>query len=299
MIESSYSMPPTSPSPALRILPDRRPFTTVSARVPDIGPDIDPDIDPDIVRTLLPFIALAIVLTTLAGLAWPRPAGGAQAPAGYDPQAAVERTAREHLQALSDAAGLRSVSVDVTAIPRDTLRPCARQLQVEDQDTRHLARMRFSAVCNDSAPWRLEFIVRGSIEADVVTAARDLRAGTPIAADALTTQRRELVALDAATSDATLVSGKASRRALRSGQMVNLQWLVEPLLVRHGAAVDIVARNPGIAVRVAGEALEAGRRWEVIEVRNVANGRVIRARVIAAHTVEPVGKDDTTLVSPP
>jgi len=41
-------------------------------------------------------------------------------------------------------------------------------------------------------------------------------------------------------------------------------------------------------VHVPAEALQSGRRGEVISVKNSRNGTIIRARVIAESTVEPV-----------
>jgi len=152
--------------------------------------------------------------------------------------------------------------------------------------------MRFAASCAEPA-WRAEFVVRATISAEVVTAARDLRAGEVIDATAVTLERRDLVAPAEAISDPALVVGKTSRRVLRSGQLVSRRWLVEPLLVRRGADVTILARDVGVEVRVAGEALAAGRRNEIIQVRNKTNGNVIRARVIDVDTVEPITSTDS------
>jgi flagella basal body P-ring formation protein FlgA len=80
---------------------------------------------------------------------------------------------------------------------------------------------------------------------------------------------------------------------LRSGQLINRRWLIEPVLVKRGANVTIVARNAGVSVQVAGEALAAGRRNEIVQVRNKTNGRIIRARVIGENEVEPVISTDS------
>jgi flagella basal body P-ring formation protein FlgA len=58
--------------------------------------------------------------------------------------------------------------------------------------------------------------------------------------------------------------------------------------VKRNAKVTIIARNAGVEVHVAAEALQAGKRGEVISVKNSANGNVIRARVIGPDTVEPL-----------
>ncbi len=206
-------------------------------------------------------------------------------PAGIE--AEVERAARTHLIDLVTTAGLRKPSVELTVLAREAVNPCTANAQIEPIDTRSVTRMRFEASCEDPE-WRSEFVVRAAISAEVVTAARSLRAGDVIDASSLALERREVTAPEDAISDPALVAGKTSRRALRSGQPVSRRWLIEPLLVRRGTNVAIVARNTGVEVQVAGEALAAGRRHEIIQVRNKTNGRVIRARVIDANTVEPV-----------
>jgi flagella basal body P-ring formation protein FlgA len=207
-------------------------------------------------------------------------------------EAAVERAARTHLDDLVTTAGLRESSVDLSVLPRETVNPCNADARIEAIDTRSVTRMRFAATCDDPE-WRTEFIVRAAITAKVVTAARDMRAGEVLVADALKLESRELAAPADALADPALVEGMSSRRALRRGQLIDRRWLLEPLLVARGATVTIVARNVGVTVQVAGEALAAGRRNEIVQVRNKANGRVIRARVIGGNEVEPVISTDS------
>lgn len=205
--------------------------------------------------------------------------------------AEVERIARAHLDDLVKTAGLPESSVELTVLQREAVKPCTANARIEAIDTRSVTRMRFAVFC-DNPSWRHDFIVRGSITARVVTAARDVRAGDMIPAEALKLERREVAAPEDALTDIKLVEGRATRRVLRQGQVVSRRGLIEPVLVRRGANVTIVARNTGVAVQVAGEALEAGRRDEVVRIRNKTNGSVIRARVIDENEVEPVISTD-------
>ena len=145
--------------------------------------------------------------------------------------------------------------------------------------------MRFAAICNGE---QREVIVRATIAADVLVLAHDLKAGMPIDASSLKLERRDVTATPGAVANIDDVAGKTSRRALRAGQLVDRRWLNESVLVKRNAKVTIVARNAGVEVHVAAEALQAGRRGEVISVKNVANGTVIRARVIGQDAVEPL-----------
>jgi flagellar basal body P-ring formation protein FlgA len=206
-------------------------------------------------------------------------------------QAAIEHAARAHLSAIAASAGLRKPSVDVATLPQEAVNPCIADAQIEAIDIRSVTRMRFAATCDDPAS-RTEFVVRGSMSAEVVVAATDMRAGDVIDVASLALERRDITAPTDALSDFALVAGKASRRALRAGHIVNRRWLVEPVLVKRGAKVTILARNVGVEVQVAGEALATGRRNEIVQVRNKANGGIIRGRVIGENTVEPVTSTD-------
>lgn len=145
--------------------------------------------------------------------------------------------------------------------------------------------MRFAVICNGE---KRDVVVRATIAADVVVSVQDLKAGTPIDASSLKLERRDVTATPGAAATIDDVAGKTSRRALRAGQLVDRRWLNESVLVKRNSKVTIVARNAGVEVHVAAEALQAGKRGEVISVKNSANGTVIRARVIGLDTVEPV-----------
>jgi flagella basal body P-ring formation protein FlgA len=202
-------------------------------------------------------------------------------------EARVEQAAREQVLKQAKEAGLLKPSVEITVVSRGDANPCAKEIAVEPVDTRHLTRMRFAATCDAEPAWRSEFIVRGALTADVVVTTADLKASRPIDATQVALESRDVSATAEPTSDLDQVVGKSSRRALRSGQVVDRRWLLEPILVQRGATVTIVARNAGVEVNVVGEATEAGRRDQVIAVRNKATGKIIRARVIGENSVAP------------
>jgi flagella basal body P-ring formation protein FlgA len=99
-------------------------------------------------------------------------------------QAAVERVARLHLDDLVKTAGLRESSVTLTVLPRDSVNACIADARIEAIDTRSVTRMRFAATC-DAPAWRTEIVVRATVTAKVLTAARDVRAGEVIDSSAL------------------------------------------------------------------------------------------------------------------
>lgn len=61
-----------------------------------------------------------------------------------------------------------------------------------------------------------------------------------------------------------------------------------PIVVKRGDAVVMTAREDGIEVSMAGEALDAGARGAVVRVKNSASGQVVRMRVLGAGAVQPI-----------
>lgn len=171
---------------------------------------------------------------------------------------------------------------------RDGWPPCRQPLVIEPVDTRLLARLRMAVRCPAPEGWEQTVAVRASVTARVAVAAAQVPAGRALEDADLAVERRDITTLRDAVSDPAEAVGQSSRRPLRSGDVVRSAWLAAPVLVRRGDAVRIVAQRDGITVTVAGEAQEAGARGAVVRVRNSGNGRVIRARVVDAGTVQPV-----------
>jgi flagella basal body P-ring formation protein FlgA len=205
-------------------------------------------------------------------------------------EAQIEHAAHEHLLALAGRAGLLRPDVKINVVSdgrRAATGSCPHDIEVQTLDTRSIARMRFVAICSATPGWRTEFVVRGAVSAEVVVAASAVTAGRTIGADDVLIERRDVSAIPDALSDIKQVVGKVSTRTLISRTIIGKRWLAEPLLVKRGDGVDIIARREGVEVQVKGEALEAGHHDDVVRVRNTANGRTIRARVLTEHTVEP------------
>lgn len=219
----------------------------------------------------------------LAGVA----AGTGAARAAPDGAALVERTARDLVQQQAERDGLVEPRLVLEVV--STQRPsgvCAELPTIAATDTRHVARMRFTATCA-SGNWREEYTVRGELSALVVVAATRVAANEPITEDALRMERRNLPNPREALSDPAAVVGQASRRALQPGQLVERRTLAPAVLVRRGATVRIVARNGGIVATSEGQATATGHRDDIIGVRNTSTGRLIRARVTGIDEVEP------------
>ncbi len=214
--------------------------------------------------------------------------GAAHAAPDADLATRVEATARRVLIEQATARGLVDPVAELKlATSTAPLPPCKDVPGIEALDTRTPARMRFAVVCNGADGWQREWTVRAELSARVVVAAADVPAQQPLVASDLAVERRRVTDPAEVLSTPDTAVGQASNRALRTGQALQPRWLAAPVLVRRGESVTILARSGGIEVQAAGEALEPGRLRELVRVRNTTTGKVIRARVIEAGTVEP------------
>lgn len=210
--------------------------------------------------------------------------------AGPQPEVAarVEAAAREFLMEQATLKGLVEPTFELNLVTRpQALAACKQPVVVQALDTRYLSRMQFSAHCPGTEGWPRNWVVRAEVSAKVVVAVVDVPANRPLTEADLAQERRTLSDMADALPALEAAMGQASKRSLRTGQVVQPRFLAQPLLVKRGDSVNILARNGPIEVNVAGEALEAGRRGEVLRVRNAGTGKVIRARVLDSGVVEP------------
>jgi flagella basal body P-ring formation protein FlgA len=209
----------------------------------------------------------------------------------------VEAAARQQLARWAAAIGLSEPQFSVTVLPPN--RPpaaCSQPPAVQAGDTRQPARMRFVAVCSGAGGWRSEFQVRAQVVARVAVAAADVAAGRALTDEDVLLERHDITAIADSIGDPAEAVGMSGKRALRAGEVLRKATLMAPTVVRRGEPVRIIAHREQVEVSMAGEALDAGARGDVIRVRN-ANGTVLRARVTGAATVEPASAPATA--SPP
>jgi flagella basal body P-ring formation protein FlgA len=131
--------------------------------------------------------------------------------------------------------------------------------------------------CPINAGWRLYVPVRVSRAGPVLVLTRPVAAGTPIPADALALETRDLARLPAsALDDASLAAGRIARRALAAGNPLTAADLSLPPVIRRGQPVTLVARAGGVEVRSSGRALADATPGQAVSVENAGSRRVVQ-----------------------
>lgn len=187
-------------------------------------------------------------------------------------------------------ASVHAVRVDTQAIdPRLRLASCSEALNYSmNANTQLPGRALVKVACKSTqTAWSIYVSASVSWEQDIVVAAVGLRRGQDIGVDEVRIERRRLKrpgvkyvhALDQ-------VVGKVAGRRLAANKAVDWRFLEQADLVRKGEAVQLLAKNESISVKIEGKALTSGAKGEQIRVQNPLSNRVVDALVTARGRAE-------------
>lgn len=141
--------------------------------------------------------------------------------------------------------------------------------------------------CNGTRSWSLYVPVKVSIYDRVVAAARPLTRGEVIETGDVKLVERDLAQLQSGYfSDPSEVAGMEVTRTVAMDATLTNYLIKEPLQVRRGQRVILVANSGGLEVRMAGEALSDGAAGARIKVRNLSSKRVVDGTILSATTVQ-------------
>ena len=122
---------------------------------------------------------------------------------------------------------------------------------------------------------------------EVVVASRMLPGKTLLQPGDLKKLRLETGRLpDGFLVDPVKAIGMQLQRPLRGGEILMESMLLQPIIMRRGAAVTLQVRQGEMLVSVAGEALQDGSVGQRIRVKNLLSKRIVTAKVIDEATVE-------------
>ena len=141
--------------------------------------------------------------------------------------------------------------------------------------------------CSGSKSWSLYVPVKVSIYDKVVAAARPLTRGQVVGEGDVKMVERDLAQLQSGYfSDPAEVAGMEVTRTVAMDAALTNYLVKEPLQVRRGQRVILVANSGGLEVRMTGEALADGATGARIKVRNLSSKRVIDGTVLSSSTIQ-------------
>ena len=140
--------------------------------------------------------------------------------------------------------------------------------------------------CEGVKPWSLMVQTRIEQFIDVVVAARPLGRNRTLNIDDIKLSRTDTSRLRGGYyAHLEEASGMVLSRAVKAGTVLTTVMLKPAILIKRGEKVMIRAETGSIQVRMEGQALQAGAKGEMIEVKNLSSKQVIEAEVVSPGVV--------------
>lgn len=141
--------------------------------------------------------------------------------------------------------------------------------------------------CQGTQPWTLYVPVKVSIYDTVVVATRHLSKGMLIQDQDVTLVKKDLAELRSGYyQDLSQVIGKQVARTTSMNAAITTRMMKDPLQIKRGQVVSLIAEAHGLKVQMTGKALADGASGERIQVRNLSTKKVVEGIVKSATTVQ-------------
>lgn len=220
----------------------------------------------------------ALIYTLAAALL---PAAGVQAETPYQSQDAIYDEVKNFLAAQLDTRADYEISVQALD-NRLRLPACLNGMEIFPTGSQNkIGRLAVGVRCGGETPWTIYVSALVKAYQPVVVLNRPLQRGDIIQPGYLTIEKKDVTLLHGDfISDPGQAAYKQAARPLTAGNVVSLQQLKEPMLVKRGDKVTISAGRAAFSVKMHGLAMRDGAKDEMIPVKNQSSGRIVSAKVM-------------------
>lgn len=205
---------------------------------------------------------------------------GASAPAGHEQ---IHRAVSGFLAGFFESPDAPRAEIEVNRLdPRLQVSGCSRALETTlNRQQTPAGRVTVRVDCQaPEAPWTRYIQASVQVFEPVVVATRTLRRGERLTAADIRLEERDVSLLrDTVYRDPARAEGMALRRTVTAGSPLTGQSVTEPVLIRRGDTVTLIAESGTVSIRHQGVALQDGVMGKRISVRNRRSERVIQATV--------------------
>lgn len=146
-------------------------------------------------------------------------------------------------------------------------------------DRLNLSRLRYDLRCA-SQDWETNVTIKPDIYLPVLVAKHSVERGVKLTANDLELKRHNISNLrNGFITDPDDAIGLTVKRRTRPLQPLTPSQLEQPILVKRGQQVVMIASQEGIEIRTLGEAMKNGRKGDLIQVRNLDSKKSVSAVV--------------------
>ena len=141
--------------------------------------------------------------------------------------------------------------------------------------------------CISDTPWRIFMRAQVKLFTSVVVSKHPLNRGQIIQENDIQLTRTELTGRQSAyLSSIDQAVGFEVNRRVKAGDIISVNNLSKPVLIKKGDAVTILAKNEGFQISMKGIASMAGSKGDKIKVKNIKTKKVVQGIIIDAQTVK-------------
>ncbi len=134
--------------------------------------------------------------------------------------------------------------------------------------------------CNGNTKWTIFVPVHVAVYNQVLVAAQPISKGTIIDGSLYTLAEKKMNSLTRGYyQDPQEIIGKEAKRLINGGSIISPYDLFEPMLVKKGDIIAIVAKIGNLKVSMPGISLQNGRKGELIQVKNQKSGKTIFGKI--------------------
>lgn len=203
--------------------------------------------------------------------------------------AAINQAVKNYLETTIQVNHSEKLQVTVGHLDsRLRLTACDKPLDIFQPYDNHNLQTRLMGVkCSGTQPWRIYIPVKIQLYQPIVVSAIPLTKGIALNVSDLRLEERDIAQLrQGFFSDLSQLDGKVLKQSVMAGKAIAPTMLSEPIAVKRGQLVDIMAIKDTLQVRMSGIALQKGSVGDIISVRNKSSKRVVEGEVTTKGVVQ-------------
>lgn len=200
----------------------------------------------------------------------------------------IKQTVHDHLQ---DKTSQLSIQPKIKVGHLDSrlrLITCSKPLVAFTPDGSKLkGRTTVGVRCRGDQPWSIYVPATIAIYEEIVVTTAPLMRGHIVSTTDIALEKRETGKISGQhfIYNLDLAVGKALKRPISAGKVIQASYLEMPRLIRRGQIVTILAITNGLVVRMSGKSMMDGAKGDLIQVRNPKSKRIINGTVTASGEV--------------
>lgn len=208
----------------------------------------------------------------------------------YQDHESIRQAAKDFARQLAAVSGTpENTTISIGTLDRRLrLAKCSQPLEAfRSPNTKSHGRTTVGVRCNGEKNWKLYVSVNIQVVKPVVTLKHSVTRNSILKASDLVLEKRDISALHRGyyTKVNELV-GKHVKNSLKSGLVVIPGHVKNPLAVKKGATVMILADAGGIKVNMKGKAMKSGSLGDWIPVQNLSSKRKIEGRILRPGVIQ-------------